>query len=51
MTKLMRGIEIAARAQFGSRIARLARAPEKVVRDLAFDNAVEVAGPVLSNVM
>ena len=48
MTKLMRGIEQAARAQFGSRIARLARAPGKVVRVLAFDNAVEVAGPVLS---
>ena len=48
MLKLMHGIELAARAQFGSRIARLARAPEKVVRDLAFDNAVEVAGPVLS---
>jgi uncharacterized protein (DUF2336 family) len=48
MTKLMQGIELAARAQFGSRIARLARAPGKVVRILAFDNAVEVAGPVLS---
>jgi len=48
MTRLMRGIELAARAQFGSRIARLARAPGKVVRVLAFDNAVEVAGPVLS---
>lgn len=48
MTKLMQGIELAARAQFGSRIARLARAPVKLVRFLAFDNAVEVAGPVLS---
>jgi uncharacterized protein (DUF2336 family) len=48
MTKLMYGIEAAARAQFGRRIARLSRAPEKVVWDLAFDSAIEVAGPVLS---
>ncbi len=48
MIKLMHGIELAARAKFGGRIARLSRAPEKVVWDLAFDNAIEVAGPVLS---
>ena len=48
MIKLMRGIELAARAQFGCRIAHLPCAPENVVRDLAFDNAVEVAGPVLA---
>jgi uncharacterized protein (DUF2336 family) len=48
MIKLMHGIELAARAKFGSRIAGLSRAPGKVVLDLAFDNAVEVAGPVLS---
>jgi len=47
MIKLMHGIELAARARFGSRIARLPRAPGKVVLDLAFYNAVEVAGPVL----
>jgi uncharacterized protein (DUF2336 family) len=47
MGKLLENIERAARAQFGSRIARLPDAPRKVVRILASDAAVEVAGPVL----
>ena len=40
-------IERAARAQFGSRMAGLPDAPRKVVRLLASDVAIEVAGPVL----
>jgi uncharacterized protein (DUF2336 family) len=49
MGKLLENIERAARAQFGSRIARLPDAPRKVVRILASDAAVEVAGPVLQH--
>src|SRR5712672_1004629 len=49
MGKLLENIERAARAQFGSRIARLSDAPPNVVRTLAFDAAIEVAGPVLQH--
>jgi uncharacterized protein (DUF2336 family) len=47
MGKLLENIERAARARFGSRIARLSDAPRNVVRVLASDAAVEVAGPIL----
>jgi uncharacterized protein (DUF2336 family) len=47
MGKLLENIERVARARFGSRIARLSDAPLNVVRVLASDAAVEVAGPVL----
>ena len=47
MGRLLENIERAARAQFGSRIARLGDAPRNVVRVLASDAAIEVAGPVL----
>jgi len=49
MGKLLENIESAARAQFGSRIARLSDAPRKVVRVLATDSAIEVAGPLLTH--
>ena len=49
MGKLLENIESAARAQFGSRIARLPDAPRGVVRRLAFDAAIGVAGPVLTH--
>jgi uncharacterized protein (DUF2336 family) len=49
MGKLLENIESAARAQFGSRIARLPDAPRGVVRLLASDAAIEVAGPVLTH--
>jgi uncharacterized protein (DUF2336 family) len=49
MGKLLENIEYAARAQFGSRIARLSDAPRKVVRVLASDAAIEVAGPILTH--
>jgi uncharacterized protein (DUF2336 family) len=47
MGMLLENIERAARAQFGSRIARLSDAPPKAIRILASDDAIEVAGPVL----
>src|SRR5450631_2225849 len=47
MGKLLENIERAARAQFGSRLAILSDAPPNVIRELAFDDAIEVAGPVL----
>jgi len=48
MGKLIENIESAARAQFGSRIARLPDAPPRVARVLASDTAIEVAGPLLT---
>lgn len=45
--KLVENVEQAARAQFGARLAKLSDAPTKVIRLLAFDDAIEVAGPVL----
>jgi uncharacterized protein (DUF2336 family) len=48
MGRLLENIESAVRAQFGSRIAKLPDAPRGVVRALAQDSAIEVAGPVLS---
>jgi uncharacterized protein (DUF2336 family) len=48
MTRLAEGLEVAARAAFGSRLATTSDAPLKVIRLLAFDEAIEVAGPVLS---
>ena len=49
MGKLIDNIESAARAQFGSRIAKLPDAPRGVVRLLAQDTAIEVAGPLLTH--
>ena len=47
MAKLVESVERAARAQFGARLATLSDAPTKIIRQLAFDDAIEVAGPVL----
>ena len=47
MARLLENIEQAARAQFGSRLAGLPDAPPNVIRILASDAAIEVAGPVL----
>jgi uncharacterized protein (DUF2336 family) len=49
MGRLLENVERAARAQFGRCIAGLPDAPLKVVRVLASDIAVEVAGPVLQH--
>ena len=48
MNKLIENIELAARVTFGSRIARVPDAPGGVIRRLAFDDAIEVAAPVLA---
>jgi uncharacterized protein (DUF2336 family) len=46
MTRLAEGLEVAARAAFGSRLATTSDAPLRAIRLLAFDEAIEVAGPV-----
>jgi uncharacterized protein (DUF2336 family) len=48
MSRLAAEIEVSARAAFGQRLAALSDAPPGVVRGLALDDAIEVAGPVLS---
>src|SRR5271166_392020 len=48
MTRLVEGVELAARAAFGSRLATAIDAPLNVIRMLAFDPAIEVAGPLLT---
>ena len=45
--KLVENVERAARAQFGTRLATLSDAPTRIIHQLAFDDAIEVAGPVL----
>jgi len=40
-------IEVAARAQLARRMARFDKAPVNIIHKLAFDDSIEVAGPVL----
>src|SRR5713101_3719990 len=40
-------IEVAARAQLAKRLARIDQAPINIIHKLAFDDSIEVAGPVL----
>src|SRR6202521_4606815 len=40
-------IEVAARAQLARRLARTENAPHQIINKLAFDDSIEVAGPVL----
>jgi uncharacterized protein (DUF2336 family) len=47
VTRLAEEIEVAARAQLSERLARFDRAPVNIIHKLAFDDAIEVAGPVL----
>jgi uncharacterized protein (DUF2336 family) len=47
VTRLAEEIELAARAQLSERLARFDRAPANIIHKLAFDDAIEVAGPVL----
>jgi uncharacterized protein (DUF2336 family) len=49
MGKLVEDIELAARAALGDRLARVPDAPGGVIRALAFDDAIEVAAPVLAH--
>jgi len=47
ITRLADEIEVAARTQLAQRLARFDRAPVNIVHKLAFDDSIEVAGPVL----
>ena len=48
MRELAREIDVSARAAFGSRLAALPTAPPQVLRDLALDDEILVAEPILS---
>jgi uncharacterized protein (DUF2336 family) len=45
---LIEHLEVSARALLSSRLAPVDTAPPRTIRTLAFDDAIEVAGPVLS---
>src|ERR1700716_4565701 len=40
-------IEVAARAQLARRLARFDKAPANIIHKLAFDDSIDVAGPIL----
>src|SRR6202521_1381398 len=44
---LERDIAVAARAQLAKRLARIDNAPIRIINKLAFDDSIDVAGPVL----
>src|SRR5579864_8437770 len=48
---LIRHIEVSAKALLSSRLAPIETAPPQTVRTLAFDDIIEVAGPVLTQSM
>jgi uncharacterized protein (DUF2336 family) len=48
MIRLSSEIETRARAELSARLATLANAPVKVIHSLAFDDVIDVAGPVLA---
>ena len=47
MGRLVEEIDVTARAVFGRRLAEIAQAPPRLMRGLALDDAIDVAGPVL----
>jgi uncharacterized protein (DUF2336 family) len=47
--RLAAEIEVAARALLAVRLAPIPNAPPRVIRTLAFDDAIDVAGPVLTH--
>ena len=49
MSRLIEEIDVSARAAFGQRLAGVVDAPPGVMRGLALDDAIEVAGPVLTH--
>ncbi|MGB7100131.1 MAG: DUF2336 domain-containing protein [Xanthobacteraceae bacterium] len=49
LQKLAADIEVKARARLAQRLARIDTAPPKLIRSLAFDDAIEVAEPVLAH--
>ena len=49
LQELASDIEVEARAELARRLARKQDAPPRLIRSLAFDDAIEVAGPVLTH--
>src|SRR5258708_7807673 len=49
MCRLVDEIETSARATFGQRLADMGKVPKNLVRTLAFDDAIEVAGALLAH--
>jgi uncharacterized protein (DUF2336 family) len=49
MCRLVEEIEVAARSTFGHVLATLPDAPPNIIRRLALDDAINVAGPILSH--
>ena len=49
LQRLATDIEVQARARLARQLAEVTNAPLGLVRSLAFDDAIEVAGPVLAN--
>lgn len=49
MNRLIDEIDTAARAAFGDVLATLPNAPKKIVRRMALEDAISVAGPILSH--
>src|SRR5215475_1177515 len=47
--RLADAIEVAARAQLAKRLANVANAPINVIEKLAFDDSIDVAGPILQH--
>jgi uncharacterized protein (DUF2336 family) len=47
--RLSEEIELAARTQLAQRMAHFDRAPTNIIHKLAFDDSIEVAGPVLTH--
>jgi uncharacterized protein (DUF2336 family) len=47
ISRLADEIEVAARAQLARRLARIDKAPANIIHKLAFDDSIDVAGPVL----
>jgi uncharacterized protein (DUF2336 family) len=47
MSRLVEEVDVTVRAAFGERIAAMPLVPSGVVRELALDDAIEVAGPIL----
>src|SRR3984957_5526446 len=47
--QLAEGIELGARGKFGQQLKGSGNAPFKVVKTLAFDDSIDVAGPVLQH--
>ncbi len=49
LQELAADIEVKARAKLAQRMAEVGGAPPRLIRSLAFDDAIEVAGPVLAH--